>query len=74
MITIDSHPTINPVYLGAYILKFTHDNSQFVFDVEFLYVKLKEKFGIAYDVFVYTLDWLYLIEAVDIDEQGRLKF
>ncbi|MDA5562609.1 hypothetical protein PJK54_02865 [Cobetia sp. MMG027] len=71
MITIDSDPEVNPVSLGAHILTHLADNAGEV-ELGELYNVLKYSHGISYDVYVYTLDWLYAIGAVDLNDDERL--
>jgi hypothetical protein len=74
MITIDSDPTLNPVYIGASIL---NDLSSFDYSevgIEKLYESVKVEFGASYDVFVYTLDWLYIAGAIQLNEKGNIEY
>ncbi len=37
-----------------------------------IYRSVKDKHDISLKVFAYCLDWLYLIEAVKVDEEGQI--
>lgn len=39
----------------------------------YLYHTLKGITGMSFPVFLLCLDWLYLIEAAEIDEEGRVN-
>lgn len=37
-----------------------------------IFHSVKDKYDISLKVFAYCLDWLYLIEAVKVDEEGKI--
>lgn len=65
------HPEDSLYYIGSKVLKelklYREKN---ILEV---YATIKEIDNISFSVFVLTLDWLYLIEAVEVDEKGVLK-
>ncbi|MFT4775706.1 MAG: hypothetical protein ACI9B7_000071 [Oleispira sp.] len=74
MITIDSDPTLNPIYIGASILNNISSLEYTEVEVERLYESVKMEFGASYDVFVYTLDWLYIAGAIQLNEKGNIEY
>lgn len=72
MITIDSDPKLNPIKIGAFILNkmSTHDYTEI--EIEKLYEYVRNEFGASYDVFTYTLDWLFVAGAVDLSCKGNI--
>jgi len=74
MITIDSDPTLNPIYIGASILNNLSSFEYSEVKIEKLYEGVKVEFGASYDVFVYTLDWLYVVGAIRLNEKGNVEY
>lgn len=74
MLTLDSDPVLNPVNIGAELLNFMSKSEYVEFDVEALYRFTEKKFSLSYDVFAYTLDWLFVIGAVDMDSRGLIRY
>ncbi|MGD6735460.1 ABC-three component system middle component 6 [Photobacterium leiognathi subsp. mandapamensis] len=74
MITIDTDPILNPINIGAKILNIMENHDSNKFHIEELFENISGELNISYDVFTYTLDWLYIIEAIDIDEVGVLIY
>jgi len=74
MITIDSDPTLNPIYIGASILNNLSSLEYSEVEIEKLYEGVKVEFGASYDVFVYTLDWLYVVGAIRLNEKGSIEY
>jgi DNA-binding transcriptional ArsR family regulator len=74
MITIDSDPTLNPIYIGASILNNLSSFEYSEVEIEKLYESVKMEFGASYDVFVYTLDWLYVAGAIQLNEKGNIEY
>lgn len=74
MITIDSDPKLNPIFIGASILNELLALDYSEVEIESLYEKVKREFGASYDVFVYTLDWLYISGAVQLNKKGNIEY
>ncbi|TWU67804.1 hypothetical protein AYI74_13605 [Shewanella algae] len=74
MITIDSDPQVNPVNIGAYILSNLAKSDYAEVEIEEIYMEVKEEFNASYDVFVYTLDWLYVVGAISLSEKGNITY
>lgn len=65
------HPELSIYYNGSLILKELEKTShQKILD---LYYTIREENGMSFSVFVLSLDWLYLIEAAQITEEGIVK-
>lgn len=65
------HPEFSVYYNGALVLKALKNQS----DVKLidLFYEVKKIQDISFSLFTLCLDWLYLIEAVQIDEKGIVK-
>ena len=74
MLTIDSDPTINPVNMGAFIILTMNDMTHIDISISSLYEITKNKFNLSYDVFVYTLDWLYVIGVIELNDRGNIQY
>lgn len=74
MITIDSDPILNPVNIGAYILNIMSKEDGDDITLEVLYHHISKELDVSYDVFTYALDWLYAIEAIDMDDNGIISY
>ncbi|WP_432704847.1 ABC-three component system middle component 6 [Cobetia amphilecti] len=70
MITIDSDPVINPVNIGGHILYLLSQSNKAQRPIDELYKALFAKFEISYNVYVHSLDWLFVIGAIDITQDG----
>ena len=74
MITIDSDPMLNPIYIGASILNELSSIDFTEIEIEQLYAAIKDKLDMSYEVFTFSLDWLYIIGALDLNENGLLVY
>lgn len=74
MITIDSDPKLNPINIGAFILNVmaTYDYTEI--EIESLFEAVRIEFNASYDVFVYTLDWLFIVGAIRLSEKGNITY
>ena len=74
MITIDSDPKLNPINIGAFVLNVmtTYDYTEI--EIESLFEKVRSEFNASYDVFVYTLDWLFIAGAIRLSEKGNITY
>lgn len=65
------HPELSIYYNGSLILNELKKTShQTIMDI---YYTIREENGMSFSVFVLSLDWLYLIEAAQITEEGIVK-
>lgn len=74
MITIDSDPRINPINIGATILSLMATSDYTEIEIEALYESIKGEFNTSYDIFVYTLDWLFIAGAINLSKQGMIEY
>jgi hypothetical protein len=74
MITIDSDPMLNPIYIGASILNELALIDFTEIGIEELYISIKDKLDMSYEVFTFSLDWLYIVGALDLNENGFLVY
>lgn len=74
MITIDSDPKLNPINIGVFILNVmtTYDYTEI--EIESLFEAVRIEFNPSYDVFVYTLDWLFIAGAIRLSEKGNITY
>ncbi|GEN49432.1 ABC-three component system middle component 6 [Alkalibacterium pelagium] len=65
------HPELSIYYNGSVVLMELKDNSkQKILD---LYQRVRNRNEMSYPVFILSLDWLYLIDAAKIDENGCVE-
>ncbi|MBI6181835.1 ABC-three component system middle component 6 [Serratia proteamaculans] len=74
MITIDSDPKANPIFLGGVILRFFQDSGESQKDITSLYNYVNGNVQLSFELFLYSLDWLYIIGAIDLDENGDIVY
>lgn len=74
MITIDSDPKLNPINIGAFILSVMAAYDYTEIEIESLFEEVRSEFNASYDVFVYTLDWLFIAGAIRLSEKGNIKY
>ena len=61
-------PELSIYYIGSLIHSVLKDNHSI--PLINLFQKLKEKSTVSFQSFVLGLDWLYLINAAEVNEQG----
>ena len=61
-------PELSIYYIGSLILSVLKDNHSL--SLINLFQKLKAKSSVSFQSFVLGLDWLYLINAAEVNEQG----
>lgn len=74
MITIDSDPKLNPINIGAFILSRMAEYDYTEIEIEHLFEDVRAEFYASYDVFVYTLDWLFVAGAIRLSEKGNITY
>lgn len=64
----------NTLYLnGAYAIEAINTFENKLIDFFELYEKLNKKKEISFRMFIFTLDWLYLIGGIEHGEDGKIK-
>lgn len=71
LLPIDIKPENSIYYYGAVILE-TLKELDNIIDIVSLYHLIKKKKNISLNSFSLTLDWLYLIDSVKVDEGGNV--
>ncbi len=65
------NPKLSIYYNGALILKeLTNNNNQ---DMIILYQQVNKKYDLSFPVYLLCLDWLYLVDAANVDDKGVVK-
>ena len=65
------HPELSIYYNGYIVLKeLKKENKQKLVD---LYQKVKKINNMSFQIFVLSLDWLYLLNVVKIDRNGEVN-
>ncbi len=64
------HPEHTIYYNGAFILETLQNNR--VISLLDLYLNTKNKHDLSMPVFVLCLDWLFLLNLIAFDENGRI--
>ena len=65
IVSSDIHPQKKIYYIGALIIKELKSIESKEFDFFHLYTSLKEKENISMNLFSLSLDWLFLLGAID---------
>ncbi len=74
MITIDSDPKANPVYIGSVVLRLFQSNDSMVIEISRLYDLVNAVFELSFDLFLYSLDWLFILGAIELDGNGGVVY
>ena len=61
-------PELSIYYIGSQILAILKDNRSL--SLINLFQKLRERSSVSFQSFLLGLDWLYLINAAEVNEQG----
>lgn len=65
------HPKNSIYYNGALVLNVVQQHKQL--NIVDLYLKLREANDVSFQILVLCLDWLYLIDAVKVNNKGEVK-
>jgi len=65
------HPKNSIYYNGALVLDVMQQYERL--SIVDLFLKLQEKKAITFPVLVLCLDWLYLIDTVEVDNKGEVR-
>ena len=74
MITIDTDPKANPVYIGSVVLRIFQSNDSMVIEISRLYDLVNSIFELSFDLFLYSLDWLFIIGTIELDGNGGIVY
>jgi len=64
-------PEDSVYYYSAFILKEIQENTRH--DILSLFQVMKEQLNLSLKVFSYCLDWLFLVEAALVDDNGEVR-
>lgn len=65
------HPELSIYYNGSFVLQTIQKHR--VMDLLELYLDTRKRCEMSMPVFVLCLDWLFLIEQVTLNEQGKVE-
>ena len=68
IINPERNPTLSLYYLGSIVLKILLENNSMAIEELYRSVQLELDKELHIDFFYYTLDWLYILSAVKIEE------
>ncbi|KAA1189838.1 ABC-three component system middle component 6 [Photorhabdus heterorhabditis] len=74
MITIDTDPKVNLIYLGGHIIKLFQNSDTRRFEVSTLYDYVNDSIELSFELFLYSLDWLFVIDIIELDENGDVIY
>ncbi|MDJ0035344.1 hypothetical protein QM637_05780 [Pantoea allii] len=74
MITIDSDPYANPVYIGSLIIKLFQCSDTRILDVSRLYDLVNGFLELSFDLFLFSLDMLFVIGLIYMDVNGGVVY
>ncbi|WP_317629737.1 ABC-three component system middle component 6 [Lelliottia amnigena] len=75
MIINSQYPNKSLYLLGGNVLAILKDNLQNRLSLDDLHDKYELTYGlISFPYFIYTLDWLYIISAIDLDHNGGVGY
>ncbi|EBA9359725.1 hypothetical protein BIB77_000875 [Salmonella enterica subsp. enterica serovar Colorado] len=74
MITIDTDPKANPVYIGSVVLRIFQSNDSMIIEISRLYDLVNSVFELSFDLFLYSLDWLFIIGTIELDGNGGIVY
>ncbi|EBS6105250.1 hypothetical protein DOB02_22415 [Salmonella enterica subsp. enterica serovar Uganda] len=74
MITIDTDPKANPVYIGSVVLRIFQSNDSMIIEISRLYDLVNSVFELSFDLFLYSLDWLFIIGTIELDGNGGIAY
>lgn len=67
-----STPDKSLYFIGANIISTLKRNSSSAVDPLILFYELNENFDLSMSYFVYSLDWLYIVGVLDLDDKGDI--
>ncbi|MFW6713687.1 ABC-three component system middle component 6 [Acinetobacter pittii] len=75
MIINEDHPNLSIYRLGGDLISILTNSPLEKFDVLYLYDSFKEitSNDISFGYFMLTLDWLYLLNLIELTENGDIK-
>lgn len=68
----NTHPERDLYYLGGKLIEILDKLNQSEVDYIELYIEMKKEVDLSFNLFVLTLDWLYLIGVIKRGGKGEL--
>lgn len=65
-----SHPKMNVLYIGGFILEKLHERKKKRMTITQLIKIASKELSVSIDHIILTLDWLYIISAIGYNEKG----
>lgn len=72
LLPIDTKPRFSIYYIGGLLLKAMKDYEGH--DFLSLYDKIREEYHVSFKLYILAIDWLYLINAVQVDQKGCIRY
>ncbi len=72
IVDVNTPPEKNLYYLGAMLLKCLLETEDKKFDINQLYKVFSENEKISFVLFSYTLDWLFMLSLVRVNDKGEI--
>lgn len=72
IVSKDINPLRDSYYLGAKIIEVIENTETDKHDFLSIYEVLKSKERISFSLFALTLDWLYIVGAIDKPKNGKI--
>lgn len=75
LLPIDIKPDKSLYYIGSSILKILNKESLGSIDVTILFDKYikASKSNISFNYFLYALDWLYILNLIEVTKENKIK-
>lgn len=74
MITIDTNPKLNPIFIGGIIINFFNESDFRRADLTLIYNYVEGEIELSFELFLFSLDWLYIIGVIDLDSDGGIIY
>ena len=75
ILPIDNIPEKSLYVIGSQVLNIFKNDGRDVIDLNQLYDKYQKKFNqeISFNFFLYALDWLYILNLVELTDNHKIK-
>jgi len=73
IVSKDTNPEKDLYYLGAQVLEVLASTDTSEVDYVDIFINLKSKIQITNSLYALSLDWLYLLGAIEISKEGNIR-
>lgn len=73
IVSKDTNPEKDLYYLGARVLEVLASTDTSEVDYVDVFLNLKSEIRITNNLYALSLDWLYLLGAIEISEEGNIR-